>query len=133
MESAPPDSITRSGSPDRIRPLSRAEASGPSMGLLLESRAEQAARLVEALELHLAEVLELEMVLLGHRVHHGVRDEYLAAAGAGHHARREVHIAAEVIAVAVQSHAVVDPDPGHRSLAPQLLEPHRPVRELRGV
>src|SRR5437763_14618525 len=119
MESAPPDRITRSGSPDRIRPLSRAEASGPSMGLLLEGRAEQAARLVEALELHLADVLELEMVLLGHRVHHGVRDEYLAAAGTGHHARREGHIAAAVIAVAVQSHAVLERDAGQRSLARQ--------------
>src|SRR5207253_6924025 len=89
MESAPPDSITRSGSPDRIRPLSRAEASGPSTCSLLKGRPEQTARLVEALELHLADVLEPQMVLLGDRVHHRVRDQYLAAPGAGHHPRGE--------------------------------------------
>src|SRR5437588_9853248 len=84
IESAPPDSITRSGSPGRIRPLSRAETSGRSKRSLLECGPEQPAWLVEALELHLTDVLEPALLLPRHRADDRVRNQHLAAPRAGH-------------------------------------------------
>src|SRR5918992_4939805 len=115
-ESPPPETSTRSGAPADTSPLSRAAESGrPLMALrraptrprvrpkaaarsfLPRGRPAQVARLVEALQLHAADRLEAQMGFARHRLHHRVRHEHLAAAGAGHHSRGQVDLAAEVI------------------------------------
>ena len=61
------------------------------------------------------------------------RDEHLAARGARAHPRREVDLAAVVVAVAVERQALVDADARQRALALQLLEADRPVEQRRRV
>ena len=60
-------------------------------------------------------------------VHDGPGDEHFAARRPVGDSRRDVDIAAEVVAVSVQGLAVVDPDPGQWTLGLQALEPDRPV------
>ena len=89
--------------------------------------AAELARLVEALELHLADALEGQMRCAAHRLHDRVRYEHLAAAGARHHPRGQVDLAPEVVAVAVERRAPVDADARLGPLVEQAHEPDRPV------
>ena len=85
----------------------------------------------EALQAHLADRLELE-VRAG-VVDHRPGDQDLAARGAGGHARRQVHLASVVVAVAVERLAVVDADAGQWPLVVHELEADGPVGQRRRV
>ena len=60
-------------------------------------------------------------------------DQHLASRGARGNARREVDLAAVVVAVAVDGLAVVDADPRLRPLAVEPLEADRPVGQAAHV
>src|SRR4051794_17958302 len=129
-ESRPPERSTRSGAPARRTASSIARSSPTAIArkLVVPGGGEEELRgLGEAPELHLGDVLELEMRagLVDHRAGH----EYLAAGRAGGHPGGEVHLAAVVVAVAVQRVAAVDADARQRALGEALLEAHRPVGE----
>ena len=66
-------------------------------------------------------------------VDHRPGHEHLPARRACRDARGDVDVAAVVVAVAVQSVAVVDPDPRQRPLGLQSLEADRPIGECDGV
>src|SRR3954447_4310841 len=128
-ESPPPESSTSSGSPPRTRPASRAASSGRSTSVPLAPGAEQAARLVEALQLHLADLVELQVAGVAHRVDDRVGDQDLPAARPRDHPGAEAHLAGEVVAVAVERGAVVDADARLGPLVVERLQADRPVGE----
>src|SRR3954465_13962227 len=92
VESAPPEIITSSGSPAAIRSLRRAASSAAESISLLVLVADvgpaERRRLVEALELDLADLLEPQPLRGLDLLHHRVGDDHLAAARPRDHAPR---------------------------------------------
>ena len=125
-ESAPPESITSRGRSGTTSPLARAASSTP--GLIDGHRGPaQLDRLVEPLHLGLADAEEGQVLALRDPVDHRVGGKHLAATSTRHHARGEVDLAAEVVAVAVEGGPVVDADARLRALTEEMLKAHRPV------
>src|SRR3954449_8630890 len=86
-ESAPPESRTINGSPDRISPLARATSKARSCTLSVCRRdPTERPRVGEALELHLPDVVDLQVRAVAELRQDLAGDEHLAAAGARHHA-----------------------------------------------
>src|SRR6476469_6810655 len=102
-ESAPPESRTINGSPDRISPLARATSKARSCTPSVCRRdPTERPRLVESLQLHLADVVDAQVRRVANLVEHLARGEDLAAASPRDDARRKVDLAAEVVAVAIE-------------------------------
>src|ERR1700712_2401238 len=90
IESAPPESITSSGSPGRMSPEPCAAASASAV---IDLRSAQHLRLVEPLQLHVADVLEAQVVGGLDRLEHRVGHDHLAAARPRDDPRGQVHLA----------------------------------------
>src|SRR4051812_13946238 len=125
-ESRPPESSTTIGPP--TRPVARTRS---RTSLIPDPRDEQLGRLLEALQAHLADEVELEV--RARRLDHRARDEHLPARGAGDDARGEVDLAPVVVAVAVDGLPAVDADARERALGVELLEADGPVGQARRV
>src|SRR3954469_11979892 len=124
-ESRPPESSTTTGRPAGSSPVAPTRSSSGSLIVVAHMREEELRRLGEALEPHLADQVELQ--LRARAFDHRPRDQHLAARGARRDARRQVHLAPVVVAVAVDGLAVVDADPWQRALGVQRLEADGPV------
>src|SRR3954469_12326411 len=76
----------------------------------------QGGRQVDALQLDLADRLEIEVLGLAHRLDDGVGDQDLAGERASDDSVGEIDVTAEVVAIAVDGLAVMDADPRLGSL-----------------
>ena len=86
---------------------------------------EELGRMTEALQLNFADPLELEVLAshLNNRPGH----EHLACRCASGNAGRKVDLTAELIAIAEDDFAAVDPDPWQRPFGVERLKADRPI------
>src|SRR6185437_15890196 len=117
---------TTTSLPGASRPVARTRSSSSSAILACRPGHEELRGLVEALQAHLTDALELEVV--PGEIDHGACDEDLPTRRPRRHARGQVDLAPVVVAVAVERRSVVHADARQRpAIGDDALEADGPI------